>query len=61
MNALMECGDVYTTAPSKKDYFCVLCQHEYYGFRCCPACKQHIYSTEVKDIDTLTVPVTFAK
>jgi hypothetical protein len=24
-------------------------------------CKQHIYSTEVKDIDTLTVPVTFAK
>ncbi|WP_448622505.1 putative zinc ribbon protein [Dickeya fangzhongdai] len=57
----MECDDVYTTAPSKKNYFCVLCQHEYYGFRCCPACKQHIYSTEVKDIDTLTVPVTFAK
>ncbi|EOI8099732.1 zinc-ribbon domain-containing protein [Klebsiella oxytoca] len=45
----------------KKDYFCVLCRYEYYGYRCCPACKHHICSTEVKDIDMLTVPVTFAK
>ncbi|WP_444546549.1 putative zinc ribbon protein [Citrobacter braakii] len=57
----MERDDVYATTPSKKDYFYVLCQREYYGLRCCPACKQHIYSTEVKDIDTITVPETFAK
>ncbi|HCM7227279.1 putative zinc ribbon protein [Citrobacter sedlakii] len=61
VNTLMERDDVPVIAPSEKDYFCVLCQSEYYGFRCCPACKQHIYSTEVKVIDTLTVPVTFAK
>ncbi|MGY9364624.1 putative zinc ribbon protein [Citrobacter portucalensis] len=57
----MERDDVYATTPSKKDYFYVLCQREYYDLRCCPACKQHIYSTEVKDIDTITVPETFAK
>ncbi|WP_324030788.1 putative zinc ribbon protein [Pantoea sp. JZ2] len=31
-------------APSDRDYFCVLCQREYYGHRCCPECGQHIYS-----------------
>ncbi|MDT8885882.1 putative zinc ribbon protein [Klebsiella aerogenes] len=61
VNALMERDDSVSTEPSKKDYLCVLCQYEYYGFRCCPACKQHIYSTEVKDIDMLTVPETFTK
>lgn len=44
-----------------KDYFCVLCQHQYYGPRCCPKCKQYIYSTEVKALDTQTIPVTFVK
>lgn len=61
VNAMLERDDSASAEPSKKYYFCVLCQYEYYGFRCCPACKQHIYSTEVKDIDMLTVPVTFAK
>jgi Protein of unknown function (DUF3279). len=61
VNAMLERDDSVSTEPSKKDYFCVLCQYEYYGFRCCPVCKQHIYSTEVKVIDKLTVPVTFAK
>lgn len=61
VNALMERDDVSVTAPSDRDYFCVLCQREYYGIRCCPACGQHIYSTEMKDLDTLTIPVNFAK
>ncbi|EPS9350926.1 zinc-ribbon domain-containing protein, partial [Citrobacter freundii] len=42
VNALMERDDIYATAPSKKDYFCVLCQHEDYGIRCCPECGQHM-------------------
>ncbi|MGV4147707.1 putative zinc ribbon protein [Citrobacter freundii] len=49
------------TALSEKDYFCVLCLREYYGHRCCPECRQHIYSTEMKDRDLLTIPVKFAK
>lgn len=61
VNAMMERDDVSVTAPSDRDYFCVLCQREYYGIRCCPACGQHIYSTEMKDLDTLTIPVNFAK
>ncbi|MEQ4796790.1 putative zinc ribbon protein [Enterobacter cloacae] len=61
VNALMERDDVSITAPSDRDYFCILCQREYYGIRCCPACGQHIYSTEMKDLDTLTIPVKFAK
>ncbi|WP_252150570.1 zinc-ribbon domain-containing protein [Escherichia coli] len=57
-------SSIYSTKPYrslKKDYFRVLCQREYYGLRCCPECRQHIYSTEMKDIDTITVPETFAK
>ncbi|MFB4597863.1 zinc-ribbon domain-containing protein [Enterobacter cloacae] len=61
VNALRERDDVSVTAPSDRDYFCVLCQREYYGIRCCPACGQHIYTTEMKDLDTLTIPVNFAK
>ncbi|WP_234009371.1 zinc-ribbon domain-containing protein [Cronobacter sakazakii] len=61
VNALMERDDTPSTGPSKKDYFCVLCQREYYGFRCCPECRQHIYSTEMKLFDLLTVPEKFAK
>ncbi|KFC06273.1 hypothetical protein GTGU_02794 [Trabulsiella guamensis ATCC 49490] len=61
VNALMERDDAHATEPSKKDYFCVLCQREYYGLRCCPVCRQHIYSTEMKDLDPLARPVTFAK
>ncbi|MDH1610859.1 putative zinc ribbon protein [Klebsiella aerogenes] len=61
VNALMERDDVSVTAPSEKDYFCVLCQRKYYGHRCCPECGQYIYSTEMNDLDTLTIPVAFAK
>lgn len=61
VNALMERDDACSTESAKKDYFCVLCQREYYGLRCCPECQQHIYSTEMKDLDIHTVPVTFAK
>ncbi|MFH2473703.1 MULTISPECIES: zinc-ribbon domain-containing protein [Enterobacteriaceae] len=31
----------------------MLCQREYYGLRCCPACRQRIYSTEMTDRDLL--------
>ncbi|EHR0267456.1 hypothetical protein KS672_004453, partial [Escherichia coli] len=61
VNALMERDDTPSTGPSKKDYFRVLCQREYYGLRCCPECRQHIYSTEMKLFDILTVPEKFAK
>lgn len=61
VNALMERDYALSTEPSEKDYFCVLCQHEYYGIRCCPKCRQHIYSTEPGLRDTLTVPLKFAK
>lgn len=61
VNALMERDDVFVTAPSEKDYFCVLCQREYYGPRCCPECRQHNYSTKPGLRDTLTLPVKFAK
>lgn len=61
VNSLMAREDVHSKGPSKEDYFCVLCEYKYYGHRCCPECGQHIYSTEMKDLDTLTVPVTFAK
>lgn len=61
VNALIERDDVSVTVTSEKDYFCVLCQREYYGHRCCPECGQHIYSTELNNLDSLTVPVTFAK
>ncbi|MGV3980250.1 putative zinc ribbon protein [Citrobacter freundii] len=57
----MERDDMSVTALSEKDYFCVLCLREYYGHRCCPECRQHIYSTEMKDRDLLTIPVKFAK
>ncbi|MGQ7805942.1 putative zinc ribbon protein [Hafnia alvei] len=50
MNALIERNDLYATTPSKKDYFYVLCHREYYGLRCCPARRQHIYSTEIKTV-----------
>ncbi|HCM9268849.1 TPA: hypothetical protein N5L33_004806 [Enterobacter cloacae subsp. cloacae] len=53
VNVLMERDDLYDNETSKKDFFCILCQREYYGLRYCPTCKQHIYSTEVKDRDTL--------
>ncbi|EMT6396763.1 MULTISPECIES: putative zinc ribbon protein [Klebsiella] len=61
VKALIERDDVSVIAPSEKDYFCVLCQRDYHGQRCCPECGEHIYSTEMNDLDTLTIPVTFAK
>lgn len=61
LTALMVRDDTPSTDPSKKGYFCVLCQREYYGIRCCPHSGQHIYSTEMKDRELLTIPVKFAK
>lgn len=61
VNALMKRDDAPSTVLLRTDYFCVLCQREYYGLRCCPECGQHIYSTELRLRDTLAVPVRFAK
>ncbi|WP_148244422.1 putative zinc ribbon protein [Enterobacter asburiae] len=47
--------------PSSRDYVCVLCQYEYHGSRQCPGCGEHIYITEMKDLDTVTRPKKFAQ
>lgn len=47
--------------PEFQQYFCVLCNHAYYGQRKCPRCLNSLYSTEVANRDTQTVPETWAK
>lgn len=47
--------------PLFADYWCAMCEIEYHGLRNCPQCKKHIYSTEMKNRDTQTVPTKFAR
>lgn len=39
------------TMLAEQDYWCALCQHEYFGGKNCPKCRESIYTTELRNVD----------
>lgn len=60
VSEIVQRTEPFPKVPSSKDYFCVLCDHAYYGLRKCPCCLNSLYSTEAALRDTQTIPKKWA-
>lgn len=60
INAMQHDGSVLGN-PRPQRFLCVMCNYEYVGLKTCPRCHNNLYSTEVRNRNTLTLPLKFAR
>ncbi|QQN35138.1 hypothetical protein JHW33_00335 [Rahnella aceris] len=47
--------------PRPQRFLCVMCNYEYDGLKTCPRCHNNLYTTEVRNRNTLTLSLKFAQ